>query len=343
MMSHRDFRAELKQEEALRAARGMPASARHAVRLRLRGTLQPRARWAIPRWIWVGAFTTAMVALVLGRVLLPREALGGFQLVSASRDLTTRQHAEDLELEKGQATLVDAESGITVRNQGPLVLRHESGGLRIVRGGAELSVTPRPKGSAPAVVRVSDGVIEVLGTHFTVQQWEGGGTVTLHEGSIRFVPARGGAEVRLHPGQSLKWPLPEEPVVPGPMPPINEPPASAPLSHGPRPSRAKPAGEPKTPRLSAEEFLREVDVLRSRKDFEAAARLLEEGLRTQPPAMRELLSFELGSLLTHQLRDPRRACAHWARHERQFVRGRYEAEVSQAQAALDCPRGGREP
>jgi transmembrane sensor len=80
-----------------------------------------------------------------------------------------------------------------------------------------------------------------------------------------------------------------------------------------------------------------LDVLRSRKEFEGAAWLLGEGLQTQPPAMRELLSFELGSLPTHQIRDTRRACAHWAWHERQFVRGRYDAEVNRAQASLDCP------
>ncbi|MCY1074426.1 FecR domain-containing protein [Archangium lansingense] len=342
MMSHRDFRAELKQEETLRATQGMPVPARHAVRLRLQGTLQPRARRTVPRWIWAGAFTMAMVVvlLVLGRAPPTPEALGRFQIVSASRELTTRQHAEDLEIEKGQATLVDAESGVTVQNLGPLVFRQESGGLRIVRGGAELSVTTRLEGSAPAVVRVSDGEIQVLGTRFTVQQGEGRGTVTLHEGAIRFVPARGGSEVRLQPGQSLDWPLPEEPAVPGPPPPISTLPA--PPSNGPRSSKARPPGEPKTPQLSAEEFLREVDVLRSRKEFEGAARLLGEGLRTQPPAMRELLSFELGSLLTYQLRDPRRACTHWAWHGRQFIRGRYDAEVSRAQAVLDCPRDGQE-
>lgn len=348
MMSTGDFRARLKQEEALRSAQGAPAAVRHAVRLRLQDTLQPRAGKSVPRWIWVAAFATAVLALVLGKVLPSKEALGQFQIVSASSDLTTRQRAEDLEIEKGQATLVDPEAGVTVRNLGPLVFRHESAGLRIVRGGVELSVTPRPKGSAPAVVQVSGGAIEVLGTRFTIQQWEGGGTVTLHEGSIRFVPTQGGAEVRLHPGQSLKWPLPEEPAAPSPQlptnpPPANAPPVSAPLPGGPRSSKTRPPSEPKAPQLSAEEFLREVDVLRSRKEFEGAARLLEEGLRTQPPSMRELLSFELGSLLTHQIRDTRRACAHWAWHARQFVRGRYDAEVSQAQASLDCSRGGKEP
>jgi transmembrane sensor len=48
------------------------------------------------------------------------------------------------------------------------------------------------------------------------------------------------------------------------------------------------------------------------------------------------LSFELGSLLTHQIRDARRACAHWARHERQFHGGIYRDQVASAQRALQC-------
>jgi transmembrane sensor len=77
-------------------------------------------------------------------------------------------------------------------------------------------------------------------------------------------------------------------------------------------------------------------VLRSRREYEAAARQLRQALRTQPPATRERLSFELGSLLTYQLRDARRACAHWAWHRGQYAPGRYQAEVQRAMASLQC-------
>jgi transmembrane sensor len=59
--------------------------------------------------------------------------------------------------------------------------------------------------------------------------------------------------------------------------------------------------------------------------------------------MRERLSFELGSLLTHQLHDARRACAHWAWHERSFRGGIYRDEVARSRDALKCESGSKTP
>jgi transmembrane sensor len=91
-----------------------------------------------------------------------------------------------------------------------------------------------------------------------------------------------------------------------------------------------------------DEILRELEVLRGRREFEQAARHLEAAMRKQPAATRERLSFELGSLLTYQLKDAQRACAHWARHERQFRRGRYAEAVQRARGTLSCQAGERE-
>jgi transmembrane sensor len=51
---------------------------------------------------------------------------------------------------------------------------------------------------------------------------------------------------------------------------------------------------------------------------------------------REQLSYELGAILTHQLKDVAAACAHWKIHRRQHPASRYAAEVESAQARLGC-------
>ena len=112
-----------------------------------------------------------------------------------------------------------------------------------------------------------------------------------------------------------------------------------------RPAAPKPrASEPRV--APVEEVLREVELLRSRGAYEAAVRHLEAALRHRPRATQELLSFELGSLLTHQLGDARRACAHWEAHQRRYSDGRYAEPVTRARELLGCRAvdgGGRRP
>jgi len=81
---------------------------------------------------------------------------------------------------------------------------------------------------------------------------------------------------------------------------------------------------------SVDELMREVDLLRSRNDFEGAARELAQALGSQPASSRERLSFELGLLFTYQLRDPSRACPHWKSHT-----------ASSARVAMATSCGGR--
>jgi transmembrane sensor len=88
-----------------------------------------------------------------------------------------------------------------------------------------------------------------------------------------------------------------------------------------------------------EALLDHVEELRSRGQFEPAASALRRALSAQPNPMREQLSFELGSLLTHQIRDARRACSQWAWHDRHFPDGRYRREVARARQALACRVG----
>jgi transmembrane sensor len=258
--------------------------------------------------------------------LWPPRRVAGLEVVVASADLKIRAlGGGEVEITEGITTLRDASTGTSIENVGPVSIRLEPMGVRVLRGRVQVRVVPRPRGSPPVMVQVSGGAIEVMGTRFTVDQRETAGSVRLEEGSIRFRD-NGGRTVELGPGQTVAWPLGEP--VPPPAPPI--PPK------GPDPV-SPPRPEPRAARPPAlEEVLSEVDLLRSRKQYEAAVRLLGQALQTQPAAAHERLSFELGSLLTHQLRDARRACAHWAAHRRRFPGGRYGEEVEQARASLAC-------
>src|SRR5204863_543434 len=116
-----------------------------------------------------------------------------------------------------------------------------------------------------------------------------------------------------------------------PTPPSLPPPATTPAPSRP-PTSTSAAARP----AADEALLDHVEELRSRRHFEQAARALRRSLSIQPNPMREQLSFELGSLLTHQIRDPRRACMQWAWHDRHFPEGRYRGEVARAREALGC-------
>ncbi|WP_408891464.1 FecR domain-containing protein [Myxococcus faecalis] len=339
-MAPRDLRAELRREDSLRREQGMPPAVRARVGARLRDAREPGpTAWHRRPVSWGLAASAVAVAVALTVFFMgtpSARSLGGLEVAQASADLLVREDSEGVVIQGGEASLLDASRGITLRNQGALVVRRESTGVRLVRGRAEFSVNHRPSDALSAVVLVSGGAIEVMGTRFTVEERGEGGTVTLHEGAIAF-RRLGGEVVPVKPGQTLAWPVvaPDEPAhlpEPGPPPTLATPPAPKVI-----PSRA-PATSVRAP--SVDEVLRELEVLRGRHEFEQAARYLEESMRKQPVATRERLSFELGSLLTYQLKDAHRACAHWARHEEQFRRGRYAEAVQRARGALSCE--GRE-
>jgi transmembrane sensor len=333
-MEPRDFRAELRREDQLRREQGMSPAARARLWSRLRDARESKpAGHRRPAW-WMLAASAAALALAVFFWSAPSaRSLGGLELAQATPDLKVREDAAGVEIQMGEAALVDAARGLTLRNLGPLVVHREPSGVRLVRGRAEFSVKRRKPGAPPAVVLVSGGAIEVMGTRFTVEEREAGGAVTLHEGAIVFRWLTGEV-VQLRVGQTLEWPV-AEPASPEPAPP--QPLAtSSPVAASSRP----PAAAARAP--SVEEILRELEVLRGRHEFEQAVRHLEVAMRKQPAATRERLSFELGSLLTYQLKDAQRACAHWARHERQFLRGRYAEAVQRARGTLSCQAGERE-
>jgi transmembrane sensor len=366
-----DFDAELRREEALRRAEGMPDRVQRSIWSRVgesieRGQHGPRPT-RLPRLIGAFAAVAVLVALAVFALRAPSQ-LGEFQLARGSDDLEAHVRGGVVEIERGASTLIDPTTGVTLETVGPVALRREPSGVRILRGRTNITVQRRAPGAVPVIILVSHGAIEVMGTAFTVVQGPSGGSVRLREGRIQFQSQ--GLSLTLRPGEELTWPLRTSASSPAPqssvVPPSASPPSAVQPSQAGAPS-PRVAGEPSatqtpataapsvsppsspsapkaaSPESSTEELLDRVEALRGRRQFEAAARELSRGIPAQPSAMRERLSFELGSLYTHQIHDKDRACSHWAAHERTFRGGRYREEVARSQRALGCGGGPNTP
>jgi transmembrane sensor len=77
--------------------------------------------------------------------------------------------------------------------------------------------------------------------------------------------------------------------------------------------------------------------LRAQRQYQAAVTLLRDALRQRwDRRTREVLSYELGTILSTQLPDETAACAHWATHRKQFPSGRYARAIDRAEHRLTC-------
>lgn len=348
------FADALRQADQALIDHGVPA----AIERRLRNRLDERRRGSASRLAIGIAITATMAAAVLFLFVFRGEntpplalATSGFTIENASQDLRYQESGSDgLILTQGTCEVVSAKFGIRITNTGKVAIQREHDGLRLVDGTASFSVKKRLHSQIPARILVSHGVIEVLGTEFTVHQREHGGDVLLHEGAIRFVAASG--EVRtLAPGDSLSWPLPlATPAVPdAKIDPVSEPPVedNPPISAKPLhateriPRRDASDPEPET-KLAAEPTVHnvfaELAKLRSRGQYEQAAKMLRSAIgdgRTTASAG-EQFSYELGAILSDRLHDKDAACAHWKIHTRRYNRGKYATEVESAQLRLGC-------
>jgi len=327
----------------------MPEAASRRVWSRLAGATpaehQP-TRPPIARWF----AACAAAALALGAIVFawriysaagpsePRR-LAGWVVMEATADLDASAGQDGLvEIQSGGCVLRDDTWGGSLRPERKTRLKREGSAVRILSGEVVVNVNQRPPGAPAAEVLVSGGTIRVLGTRFTVAQSNGSGRVTLHEGRIRFLPAdRRALPVLLAPGESLQWPLRVSPA--------REASASAAPSASstrPEPLVAKGADKgPGAPPGSAsaspsDALLDRVAVLRSRGQYRQAADELAKVLPRRGAPGAESASYELGSILTYQLADRERGCAHWRRHQRQFAGGTFAAEVQRAQAKLGC-------
>lgn len=293
----------------------------------------------------VVALGSMLVGFGLVRLVTPSPAplVGGFAIDEASlpRVQITREAAVELNV---GARVFDAARGTALSAVARSVVRRESRGIRVLSGQVSFEVARRPVADGPVRVLVSGGSIEVHGTRFTVTETGAGrGAVELAEGAIDFIDVAGDVHV-LRPGDRASWPVvpavPVAPVdasapsgaipdpVPGPTKPLQRP--------APAPAPSDVDWRAFDQRVHAEAVITELTQLRRQGAWADAVRLLERELDGGAPDTREQLSFELGLILTWQVKDVAAACAHWAQHRHDFPEGRFDAEVDRATASLGC-------
>jgi transmembrane sensor len=313
----------------LRKERLSPEADRR-IRLLLAGEgRRPRA-WLRLVWAPAAALAVALLIWALWPGRRPPEPLpprpAGFSVASGAVDREQGQ----LRCRTAGCTLEAPEIETRLELAKHCVVTRRRGRIRLVRGQLTVEVRPRPR-KQPVRIAVSHGVVEVTGTRFTLRQDPTRGWVKLERGAIRFVSDDGRA-VALRPGERLDWPLPP------PEPPASQ--ASLPrasLDASPStPTPGKPRPAPLDERAT-QALLEQVERLRSQQRYARAAALLRRSLpRIADRTTRERLSYELGSLLTYQLKRGDRACRHWKRHLRAFSPTRYAADIARARKLIGC-------
>lgn len=255
--------------------------------------------------------------------------------------------AADDVLLRGSCRLVAAALLVQTWEQARLRL---DGAVAMREGTALFDVQSVPAGAEPVRIEVSHGAIEVLGTRFQIEQWVGGGQVDLFEGRIRFVPHEGEA-VEILPGQRHTWGAPSSGEVASREPVVEvgddevamvEPPVVQAKPRQRRGKRSRSQGDADPPATKPADdpsaVIEHAASLRARGEHHEAARVLRAALRDRGWDRRtaQVLSYELGELLTRHLGDADAACEHWAEHQRRYAGGRYDAAVKRAQARLGC-------
>lgn len=324
-MKRSDFEKELVELDSDFEREGLPAR----VEVRLSERLAPAPRFQFRPLV----LAAVMLVLVTAGVVLwrsPVATLGGFVTRDASAGFEALvREDERVVVAQGEVTLVDDVQGATLKLATGAEVKRLQAGAEVFSGAVRFEVEHRA--TAPYSVRVSGGVIEVVGTRFTVTQRGTSGEVHLEQGVIRF-SATDGRVLTLAPGESATWP-PRPVPVPVVVPTLPAPAPPRPLAPPPRPL----APVPPAAVFPVEAVFGEVASLRSRGQFEEAVTVLSAALTHDiPAATRERLSFELGSILSHQLHDGPRACAQWTRQLAEYPAGRYVQAVTAELGELKC-------
>lgn len=299
------------------------------------------------RRILVAALATGLPALatVVALALFLNEppALCGFVTVSRSEDWRgTCAAAGEIAADRGAATLALDDLGMTIGVIRGTTVHREVAGVRVVAGRAVFAVEPRSRPS-PVRVWVSHGVIEVVGTRFTVVQGGEGGSVQLESGSIKFVSSNGVA-VTVSVGGTLRWPLDttsappsDDAAAPRAPPPSESPgpgrsPPRAPDARGPAPA---PSHAPSR----AQDIVRQIEQMRIRHEYDELAEWLRRTLKeTRSEPLRERLSFELSDVLIDGHAPAAAVCSHVADHLRRYPAGQYTEQLQRSFAAQRCPQ-----
>lgn len=356
-----DYTQALKEaDEHVRARRAPSPHAKARIKRELLARRHPTAKPAPPRAklaLGFGALAIACALAVAGWWALAPDATPLTQdravvgLSSASTrclDTPTQAQAALKIPSRCQLTWEAASAQITTFSDTTLNLAQPET-LELRGGEVTIKVTPRPARRGTVRVKVSGGVIEVLGTTFTIQEDGQRGQVALHEGKIRFTHTDG-QRVILMPGQSLSWPAqlaiaPDQPTPPpkqeqeaepeqtqAPEPPPEAPPKGLATSV----TKPKPIQPKRAPDAKA---LAQIAQWRRAGDYERA---LDALLALEGPDLdarsAEIISYEIGDILTHQLKRAPLACARWRKHLRAHRRGTYARAAREAQRALECDK-----
>jgi hypothetical protein len=328
MTQAKDLLEQIRGADRALAAVHISAGASHRVRSAIRDRAAlPRAR-SRANFFYPFALVATVAALVF---VLPRRSappLG--QAVSASSGCVTTAAGDAVAL-NGSCMLTL--STMQIETTGTTTLAETADGVRLLKGTATFRVRHVPDGHAPVRVRVSGGVIEVIGTKFLVEQKEGGGSIQLVEGTIRFVFASGQKTI-LHAGEHLDWT--DQATTPAPS-------GSAARTRPddvPTPVETRSLGTLPVPDVDpTDPFYEQHPSLREARDrFDAVGR---EAPYTEAERLREKLepaSFELGAALESSHADSAQACGHWRWHLKRFPDGIYNGDIEARMRKLGCPR-----
>ncbi|MEM9461972.1 MAG: FecR domain-containing protein [Myxococcota bacterium] len=265
----------------------------------------------------------------------------------------------------GSCRVQTSEPGLTIESRKTTRLRAVEHGVELRHGIALFEVEPVTEG-APWRVEVPGGAIEVMGTRFSVVVNGDHGHVDLLEGAIQFV-GHDGRVHRVQPGERFRFSATttvaaaDDPAAgaassrvsdneAAPTDSTAEADEGAPLAAGEllaalgRPDRegkARGSRGRHARARNAEALTRlvsEITELRAQRQYQAAVSLLRGALSKRwDRHTREVLSYELGTVLSTQLPNRDDACAHWAEHTRQFSGGRYARAIERATERLGCP------
>jgi hypothetical protein len=211
-----------------------------------------------------------------------------------------------------------AEPAMDIEIWAPTQLEVLATSVAIHDGVALFFVDPVADRHTPARVGVSGGTIEILGTRFVVSQARARGHVDLIEGAIRFRRLDGGLD-DVEAGRRYQW---SSPAV--------EADASSNAD-----DQVLPSPHEQIP-TSLADNLAKVARLRRAGELAAAIAKLDALAREQHDARTlEVISYERGTLVERSASTDA-ACQSWLEHRRNYPRGRYDREIDNRLAKLDC-------
>ncbi len=272
----------------------------------------------------------------------------------------------------GSCRVEPPRASVVIESRATTRLRPTEHGVTLVDGTALFESMSGPEG-IPWRVEVPGGVLELLATRLSVVVSGDEGHVDLLEGSMVFLD-EGGRTHSVAPGERFRFgasgalaswvvtepgieaamvehglvesPLPGEPLAEGEDddPPLaagerlaalGRPEATDPASKGSTRGRDRGGTVPSSEELRR--IVERVAELRAQRQYQAAASLLRDALRQRwDRRTREVLSYELGMILSTQLHDQDQACRHWTKHRDGFPAGRYARAIARAQERLGC-------